>query len=92
MLRDASTAPIADQDDDNVDLVAKAWYAASDSSSWYAGIARKDRSPSYQERYLWLPLEATAGLADGCTYTGNIELDPETSKQVEFGLDYSGAA
>ena len=73
----------------DLDLVAKAWYRATDNSSWYLGIAQKNRSPSYQERYLWLPLEATGGLADGYTYTGNIELDPETSNQVEFGLDYA---
>ena len=91
MLRDAFNSADRDQSDDNVDLVAKAWYAASDSSSWYAGIARKTRSPSYQERYLWLPLEATAGLADGYTYTGNIDLDPEVSRQIELGLDYSDA-
>jgi len=91
MLRDSFNNAQRSQDDDNVDLVARAWYTASESSSWYLGIARKNRSPSYQERYLWLPLEATAGLADGRTYTGNIELDPETSNQVEFGLDYSGS-
>lgn len=91
MLRDSFNNAQRSQDDDNVDLVARAWYTASESSSWYLGLARKNRSPSYQERYLWLPLEATAGLADGRTYTGNIELDPETSNQVEFGLDYSGS-
>ena len=43
-------------------------------------------------RYLGIAAApATAGLADGRTYTGNIELDPETSNQVEFGLDYSGS-
>ena len=88
-LRDAFNNADRDQDDDNVDLVAKAWYKASDRTSWYAGVAQKHRSPSYQERYLWLPLEATGGLADGYTYTGNINLDPEVSRQIEFGLDYS---
>ncbi|RLA56820.1 MAG: TonB-dependent receptor [Gammaproteobacteria bacterium] len=88
-LRDAFNNADRDVNDNNVDLVAKAWYKASDTSSWYAGIAQKHRSPSYQERYLWLPLEATAGLADGHTYTGNINLDPEVSRQIEFGLDYS---
>ncbi|MCB1699957.1 MAG: TonB-dependent receptor [Pseudomonadales bacterium] len=90
MLRDEFNNAQRSQTDNNVDLVAKAWFAASDSSSWYLGVARKNRSPSYQERYLWLPLEATAGLADGNTYTGTIALDPETSNQVEFGLDFSG--
>jgi iron complex outermembrane receptor protein len=88
MLRDQFNSADRDQTDHNVDLVAKTWFKASDTSSWYLGLARKNRSPSYQERYLWLPLEATGGLADGYTYTGNIDLNPETANQVEFGLDY----
>lgn len=88
-LRDAFNASKRKQKDNNVDLVAKAWYRATDNSSWYLGVARKNRSPSYQERYLWLPLEATAGLADGYTYTGTINLDPETSWKIESGLDFS---
>jgi len=89
MLRDNFNNAQRDQTDDNIDLVAKAWFKSSENSSWYLGLARKNRSPSYQERYLWLPLEATGGLADGNTYTGNIKLRPETSNQVEFGLDFS---
>ncbi|MEH6584944.1 MAG: TonB-dependent receptor [Halioglobus sp.] len=89
VLRDAFNAADRDQTDHNFDLVAKFWYEASATTSWYAGLAQKNRSPSYQERYLWLPLEATAGLADGNTYTGNIELKPETARSLEFGLDFS---
>ncbi|MEM1152667.1 MAG: TonB-dependent receptor [Pseudomonadota bacterium] len=92
MLRDNFNDAQRSQDDDNVDIVAKVWYAATDNSSWYVGLARKNRSPSYQERYLWLPLEATAGLADGRTYTGTVDLDAETANQVEFGLDYNDGA
>ena len=89
MLRDAFNSADRSQTDHNLDLVAKTWLKTSTSSSWYLGVAQKTRSPSYQERYLWIPLEATGGLADGNTYTGNIELDPEVSRQLEFGLDYS---
>ena len=89
MLRDAFNGADRDQTDHNVDLVAKTWFDASPSTSWYLGYARKSRSPSYQERYLWLPLEATAGLADGNTYTGNIDLDVEVANQFEVGLDFS---
>jgi len=53
------------------------------------GIGRKVRSPSYQERYLWLPMEATAGLADGYTYIGDINLKPETSIELTTGVDWS---
>ena len=90
-LRDAFNSAKRDQEDNNVDVVLRAWFAQNASTSWYLGLGRKTRSPSYQERYLWLPLEATAGLADGNSYTGNIQLDPEVSHQVELGLDYSDA-
>ena len=53
------------------------------------GLGRKVRSPSYQERYLWLPMEATAGLADGYTYIGDINLKPETSIELIMGIDWS---
>lgn len=53
------------------------------------GLGRKVRSPSYQERYLWLPMEATAGLADGYTYIGDINLKPETAVELTAGLDWS---
>ncbi len=53
------------------------------------GLGRKIRSPSYQERYLWLPMEATAGLADGYTYIGDINLKPEKSWELTAGLDWS---
>jgi iron complex outermembrane receptor protein len=89
MLRDTFNNSKLKQVDNNLDLVAKARYRATDNTSWYAGIAQKNRSPSYQERYLWLPLEATAGLADGYTYIGTVGLDPEVSRQIEAGLDYS---
>ena len=54
----------------------------------YLGAGRKTRAPSYQERYLWLPLQATAGLADGRTYTGNLDLQSEVATEVELGLDF----
>jgi len=52
------------------------------------GLGRKVRSPSYQERYLWLPMTATGGLADGRTYIGDIDLKPETSIELTAGLDW----
>ncbi len=52
------------------------------------GFARKTRSPSYQERYIWIPLSATGGLADGRNYIGTIDLKPEVSYQAELGFDW----
>ena len=50
--------------------------------------ARKERAPSYQERYLWIPMEATGGLADGNTYLGDVNLSSETAYQTNLGLTY----
>lgn len=74
--------------DDNVDGVAKIYFAPRSGVQYFAGVSRKSRSPAYQERYLWLPLQATAGLADGRTYTGRIDLDPEVAREVELGIDW----
>lgn len=56
------------------------------TSDWSLEIsaARKTRSPSTLERYLWTPLSASAGQADGRTYLGNLHLDPEVSHQVNL--------
>lgn len=89
-LRDRFNQAERRKTDTNVDGVAKlnktlgAWV-------WYVGAAQKTRSPSYQERYLWLPMEATAGLADGRTYTGNIDLEPEVAHELELGFDYTSS-
>jgi len=87
-LRDNFNTADRSQNDDNFDAVAKFYYQASPVMTYYLGFARKTRSPSYQERYLWLPLQATAGLADGFTYTGNINLDPEVAHEIEVGFDH----
>ena len=67
MLRDNFNGADRSKTDDNVDWVAKIYYHAADGLRYYAGGSRKTRSPSYQERYLWLPLQSTGGLADGKT-------------------------
>ena len=88
-LRDQFNNSDRSHSDNNIDWVARLNYQASNNSNYFLGLARKTRSASYQERYLWLPLEATGGLADGNTYTGNLELDPEVAHEIELGLDYS---
>lgn len=87
-LKDAFNNANREQDESLVDLVLNTTYAVSSELDFIAGIARKERAASYQERYLWLPLESTAGLADGNNYIGNIELDTEVAYQVELGFDW----
>ena len=76
------------QKDNNLDVVLNTSYAVSDTFSLEAGVAQKTRSPSYQERYLWMPLESTGGLADGNSYVGDIHLDPEVAHQLELGFSW----
>jgi iron complex outermembrane receptor protein len=76
------------KDDLNVDVVAIMTHHLNSDMDVELGFARKTRSPSYQERYLWLPLNATGGLADGRNYIGNIELKPEVSYQGELGFNW----
>ena len=61
----------------------------SSGSALTWGVGIKQRAPSYQEQYLWLPMESTAGLADGKTYIGNINLNSETAYQVNIGYQIS---
>ena len=77
------------QNDRNLDWVLKSRYQATGNLVVELGIARKNRSPLYQERYLWIPLEANAGLGDGNNYVGNPLLEPEESHQIELGFDWS---
>ena len=55
------------------------------------GASRKSRAPSYIERFAWLPIEATAGFADGNNHVGRLGLDPEVARTVDVGLDWRGA-
>jgi iron complex outermembrane receptor protein len=74
--------------DNNIDLAGVFTYLLNDQTDINIGVARKVRSPSYQERYLWSPTQASGGLADGRTYIGDINLDPEVSYETDMGIDW----
>jgi iron complex outermembrane receptor protein len=88
VLRDRFNNAKRDITDNNIDAVVKINYQLRPDLKAELGLARKTRSPSYQESYLWLPLQATGGLADGNNYVGNLELDPELAYQVELSLNW----
>ncbi len=87
-LANAFNAKKHAKDDLNVDVVAIITHHLNTDLDIELGFARKTRSPSYQERYNWLPLASTGGLADGRNYIGNIELKPEVSYQAELGFNW----
>lgn len=89
-LRDAFNTADRTHNDNNIDWVSKFRVPATDQLEFEFGAARKTRSPSYIERYVWLPVEASAGIADGNTYVGNLDLDPEVSHEFEFGFSWQG--
>lgn len=76
--------------DVNFDVAASVRYTPNTWSAYELGFARKNRAPSLLERYLWTPLSASAGQADGRTYLGNLDLDSETSHQIAFTAEYHG--
>lgn len=76
------------QDDNLFDLTLQLTQTINDNLKLKIGVARKQRAPSYQERYLWSPLESTAGLADKRTYVGDLNLSPETANSIDAGLDW----
>jgi iron complex outermembrane recepter protein len=94
MQNNANTLATAFNDGDlsetynNRDLVLKTAYQFNEAISINASLSSKERAPSYQERYLWLPMSATGGLADGRNYIGNLNLDSETANEMNLGFDY----
>jgi iron complex outermembrane receptor protein len=74
--------------DNNIDIALNSQTQLSRALSFSASVGMKNRAPSYQERYLWMPMEATGGLADGHTYIGDINLDSETAYQLDLGLTF----
>lgn len=86
MLADAFNAADRSLDWRSVDAVVKYYFARSSHTEWIVEIGSKTRAPSYQELYLWLPLEAAGGLADGRTYIGDLGLSDERSNEIVIGV------
>lgn len=76
--------------DTNWDVVLQTAFKASSRATYTAGIARKMQSPSLLQRYLWSPASASAGMADGRTYLGNLALRPQVADTVDLGADWHG--
>jgi iron complex outermembrane receptor protein len=74
--------------DTTFDLALNSEYQWTKETAINYSVAIKQRAPSYQERYLWVPMQATGGLADGKTYVGNINLKNETAYQINAGISY----
>jgi len=77
-----------DKDYHNVDLILNVSRELNANTTLNLGLGRKNRAPSYQERYLWLPLPSAGGLADGRSYTGNLDIDKETAYEATVGIDW----
>jgi iron complex outermembrane receptor protein len=74
----------------SLDATVVTQFRPTEMATLELALARKNRAPSLLERYLWTPLSASAGQADGRTYLGNTELEPETSHQVSVGAVLQG--
>lgn len=88
VLQDRFNNANRQQTENLVDIAVDFKRTLSSELDLLVGVARKQRAPSYQERYLWGPFQSTSGLADGNNYLGNIGLDAETAYQFELGLDW----
>ena len=73
--------------DDLVDSVLRASWQVDPSLVLHFGAGHRTRAPIHVERYAWLPLEITAGLADGNNHIGRIDLKPEKMWAVDGGFD-----
>lgn len=72
--------------DTNLDATVALSRALQAGLSVEGALTRRTRSPSILERFLWTPTSASAGQADGRTYLGNLDLDPEVAHGVNLGV------
>jgi iron complex outermembrane receptor protein len=89
VLADAFNAADRSLSFGNVDAVLKYTRRVGSNLAVNIDIGTRTRAPSYQELYLWLPLSATGGLADGRNYIGNLALESERSMEVATGFAWA---
>ena len=90
-LRDAFNAADRERSDDLVDAVVKLGFTPRSGLRVELAGGRKTRSPSYVERYAWIPTAASSGLADGKVYVGDIDLDPEVAYEIAGEVEWTSA-
>lgn len=76
-------------EDITLDGVLRLWTSSNAGISWRTTLAHKQQMPGYIQRYGWLPINASGGLADGNIYVGDLTLSKETAWIAEGGFDYA---
>ncbi len=87
-LSNAFNSADREGDETTVDAVARLWTPEANGLSWRLTLAHKQKMPGYIQRYGWLPINASGGLADGNIYIGDLTLEPETAWIAEAGFDW----
>ena len=91
MLASAFNGADRSGEDTTVDAVARFWTPEENGLSWRMTLARKQQMPGYIQRFGWLPINASGGLADGNIYVGDLSIEPENAWIAEAGFDYANA-
>jgi iron complex outermembrane receptor protein len=80
--------------DVNGDATLLARYQPDDRQSYSLGVARKNRSPNFYERYAWgtNTIGTITWFGDGNGYTGNPDLKPETAYTASISGDWHDRA
>jgi len=91
-LQDQFNASDKDVSETTYDIVLNSLNTLDNNHAITYAVAIKQRAASYQERYLWMPMQSTGGLADGKTYVGDINLEPETAYQLDLGYNFESAS
>ncbi|WP_022700324.1 TonB-dependent receptor plug domain-containing protein [Oceanicaulis alexandrii] len=89
MLAAAFSSADRSWDDMTVDGLLRLARPVTETLTLRGALARKSRVAGQVERYGWLPITASGGLADGNTYVGTLDLNPEVATSLEAGFDYA---